>query len=46
MIDLTTGDNEIDMVVWDIVWMIVILLISVSVVIYYILRYDHFFPND
>ena len=26
--------------------MILILLISVSIVIYYILRYDHFFPND
>ena len=34
------------MVVWSIVWMITILLISVSVVIYYILRYDHYFPND
>ena len=30
------------MVVWGIVWMIVILLISVAVVIYYIMRYDHF----
>ena len=29
------------MVVWGIVWMIVILLISVAVVIYYIMRYDH-----
>ena len=38
--------GEIDMVVWSIVWMIVILLISVSVVIYYIMRYDHFFPNE
>ena len=29
-------------VVWSIVWMIGILLISVGVVIYYIMRYDHF----
>ena len=34
------------MVVWSIVWMILILVISVAVVIYYIMRYDHFFPND
>ena len=33
-------------VVWSIVWMIGILLISVGVVIYYIMRYDHFWPND
>jgi len=26
--------------------MILILLISVSIVIYYILRYDHYFPNE
>jgi len=26
--------------------MILLLLISVSIVIYYILRYDHYFPND
>ena len=34
------------MVAWSIVWMILILVISVAVVIYYIMRYDHFFPND
>ena len=33
-------------VTWSIVIMIAILLISVSIVIYYIMRYDHFFPND
>jgi len=26
--------------------MILLLLISVGIVIYYILRYDHYFPND
>ncbi len=34
------------MVVWSIVWMITILLISVAIVIYYIMRYDHFWPNE
>ncbi len=33
-------------VVWSIIWMIAILLISVAIVIYYIMRYDHFWPND
>ena len=33
-------------VTWSIVIMIAILLISVSIVIYYITRYDHYFPND
>ena len=30
-------------VVWSIIWMIAILLISVAIVIYYIMRYDHSF---
>ena len=31
------------MIVWGIIWMIAILLICVTVVIYYIIRYDHYF---
>jgi len=33
-------------VTWSIVIMVAILLIAVSVVIYYIMRYDCLFPND
>jgi len=33
-------------VTWSIVIMIAILLLFVSIVIYYIMRYDHYFPND
>ena len=34
------------MIVWSIIWMIAILLVAVSILIYYIIRYDHFVPND
>jgi len=33
-------------VTWSIVIMVGILLVAVSIVIYYIMRYDHFFPNE
>ena len=33
-------------VTWSIVIMVAILLVFVTIVIYYIMRYDHFFPND
>ena len=33
-------------VVWSINIMVAILVLGVTVVIYYIMRYDHFFPND
>ena len=33
-------------VVWSINIMVAILVLGVAVVIYYIMRYDHFFPND
>ena len=33
-------------VVWSVVVMIGILLLAVSVVVYYILRWDHYFPNE
>tara|TARA_B000000557_G_C20592132_1_gene366044 strand:- start:522 stop:626 length:105 start_codon:yes stop_codon:yes gene_type:complete len=34
------------MIVWGVIWMITLLVIAVAVVIYYILRYDHYFPNN
>ena len=34
------------MVIWSIIWMVFILVICVSIVIYYILRFDHFWPNE
>tara|TARA_B100000287_G_scaffold309637_1_gene292894 strand:- start:36 stop:140 length:105 start_codon:yes stop_codon:yes gene_type:complete len=34
------------MIVWGVIWMITLLVIAVAVVIYYILRYDYYFPND
>jgi len=34
------------MIVWGVVNMVIILLILVSIMIYYILRWDYFFPND
>jgi len=33
-------------VTWSVVIMVAILLIAVTIIIYYIMRYDHFFPND
>ena len=33
-------------VTWSIVIMVAILLIAVTIAIYYIMRYDHFFLND
>jgi len=33
-------------VTWSIVIMVGILLVAVSIVIYYIMRYDYFFPNE
>ena len=33
-------------VTWSIVIMVAILLIAVTIVIYYIMRYDYLFPND
>ena len=33
-------------VTWSIVIMVAILLVCVTIAIYYIMRYDHFFPND
>ena len=33
-------------VTWSIVIMVAILLVAVTIVIYYIMRYDYLFPND
>ena len=33
-------------VVWSVVLMVAILLICVTIAVYYILRWDHYFPND
>ena len=33
-------------VTWSIVVMVAILLVCVTIMIYYIIRYDHFFPNE
>jgi len=34
------------MIVWSIVWMITLLVMAVTTVIYYIMRYDLYHPND
>ena len=36
-----TGD-----VVWSVVLMVIFLCLAVSALIYYIIRYDYYFPND
>jgi len=33
-------------VTWSVNIMVAILLVCVTIAIYYIMRYDHFFPND
>ena len=33
-------------VTWAVVIMVAILLIAVTIIIYYIMRYDYLFPND
>ena len=33
-------------VTWSVVIMVAILLIAVTIIIYYIMRYDYMFPND
>ena len=33
------------MVVWGVIWMIAILLVAVLIVIYYIFKYDEWYPN-
>ena len=33
-------------VTWSVVIMVAILLIAVTIIIYYMMRYDYLFPND
>ena len=33
------------MIVWSVIWMVAILLVAVAIVIYYIFKYDEWYPN-